>query len=81
MQRGYLITDPYAEMIRTQSAEAIGISPHADEQEIHQRLDALGERDGNRFTALFQQLVRARKPEEIADGAAALHAWKKEFIG
>lgn len=81
MQRGYLVTDPYAEMIRTQSAEAIGISPHADEQEIHQKLDALGERDGNRFSVLFQQLVRARKPQEIADGAAALHAWKKEFIG
>ncbi|WP_417592257.1 DUF4350 domain-containing protein [Parasphingorhabdus sp.] len=81
MQRGYLVTDPYAEMIRTQSAEAIGISPHADEQEIHQKLDALGERDGNRFSTLFHQLVRARKPQEIADGAAALYAWKKEFIG
>ena len=81
MQRGYLVTDPYAEMIRTQSAEAIGISPHADEQEIHQKLDALGESGGNRFSTLFQQLVRARKPQEIADGAAALHAWKKEFIG
>ncbi len=81
MQRGYLVTDPYAEMIRTQSAEAIGISPQASEQEIHHRLDALGERDGNRFSALFYQLVRARKPQEIADGAAALYAWKKEFIG
>ena len=81
MQRGYLVTDPYAEMIRTQSAEAIGISPQASEQEIHHRLDALGERDGNRFSALFHQLVRARKPQEIADGAAALYAWKKEFIG
>lgn len=81
MQRGYLVTDPYAEMIRAQSAEAAGISPHADEQEIHQRLDALGVSGGNRFSALFQQLVRARKPQEIADGAAALHAWKKEIIG
>lgn len=81
MQRGYLVTDPYAEMIRTESAEAIGINPQADEQEIHTKLDALGESDGNRFSALFQQLVRAQKPQEIADGAAALHAWKKEIIG
>lgn len=81
MQRGYLVTDPYAEMIRAQSAEAVGISPQADEQEIHQKLDALGESGGNRFSALFHQLVHARKPKEIADGAAALYAWKKEFIG
>ncbi len=81
MQREYLVADPYAEMIRTQSAEAIGISPSAEEQEIHRRLDALGESGGNRFSALFHQLVRAHKPQEIADGAAALHAWKKEFIG
>ena len=81
MQRSYLVTDPYAEMIRTQSAEATGISPQASEQEIHQRLDALGESGGNRFSALFHQLIRARKPKEIADGAAALHAWKKEIIG
>ena len=81
MQRGYLVTDPYAEMIRTQSAEAVGISPQATEKEINQRLDALGESDGNRFSALFHQLVRARKPQEIAEGAAALHAWKKEIIG
>lgn len=81
MQRGYLVTDPYAEMIRAQSAEAVGISPLASEQEVHQKLDELGESDGNRFSALFHQLVRARKPQEIADGAAALYAWKKEFIG
>ena len=81
MERGYLVTDPYAEMIRTQAAEAVGIGPQASEQEIHHRLDALGESDGNRFSALFHQLVRARKPQEIADGAAALHAWKKEIIG
>jgi len=81
MQRGYLVTDPYAEMIRAQSAEAVGISPLASEQEIHDKLDELGESEGNRFSALFHQLVRARKPQEIADGAAALYAWKKEFIG
>ena len=81
MQRAYLVTDPYADMIRTESAEAIGISPRADEQELHQKLDALGESGGNRFSALYDQLVRARRPQEIAEGAAALHAWKKEFIG
>ena len=81
MQRGYLVTDPYAEMIRAQSAEAVGISPQATENEINQRLDALGESGGNRFSVLFHQLVRARKPQEIAEGAAALHAWKKEIIG
>lgn len=81
MQRTYLVTDPYAEMIRAQSADAVGINPRASEQEIHQRLDALGESGGNRFSALYDQLVRARRSHEIADGAAALHAWKKEFIG
>ena len=81
MQRDYLVTDPYAEMIRAQAAEAAGISPQMSAQEIHQRLDALGESGGNHFSALFHQLVRARKPQEIADGAAALHAWKKEIIG
>jgi hypothetical protein len=81
MQRTYLVTDPYAEMIRAQSADAVGISPQASEQEIDQRLDALGESGGNRFSALFHQLVHARKPQDIAEGAAALHAWKKEFIG
>ncbi|WP_323799097.1 DUF4350 domain-containing protein [Parasphingorhabdus sp.] len=81
MQRAYLVTDPYADMLRSQSAEAIGISPTAGEREIHQKLDALGESDGNRFSALYEQLVRARKPQDIADGAAALHAWKKEMIG
>ncbi|ATW03045.1 DUF4350 domain-containing protein [Sphingorhabdus sp. YGSMI21] len=81
MEREYLVTDPYAEMIRAQSAEAVGISPQADEQEIHHTLDELGESDGNRFSALYHQLVRARHPQDIADGAAALHAWKKEFIG
>ncbi len=81
MQREYLVSDRYAEMIRTQSAEAVGINPQAPEREIHQKLDVLGESSGNRFSALFHQLVRARKPQEIADGAAALHAWKKEIIG
>jgi len=81
MQRAYLVTDPYADMIRRESAEAIGISPRANEQEMHEKLDALGESDGNRFSALYDQLVRARRPQEIAAGAAALHAWKKEFIG
>ncbi|MGB5484975.1 hypothetical protein [Parasphingorhabdus sp.] len=81
MQRGYLVTDPYAEMIRAQAGEAIGINPQAGEQEIHQKLDALGKSGGKHFSALFQQLVRAQKPQEIADGAAALHAWKKENIG
>jgi hypothetical protein len=81
MQREYLVTDRYAEMIRAQSAEAVGISPLAGEQEIHDKLDELGESEGNRFSALFHQLVRASKPQEIADGAAALYAWKKEFIG
>jgi hypothetical protein len=81
MQRAYLVTDPYAEMIRSLSAEAIGISPRADQQEIHEKLDALGESDGHRFSALYDQLVGARRPQDIADGAAALHAWKKEFIG
>lgn len=81
MQRSYLVTDPYADMIRMQSAEAIGISPQTSERDLHQKLDALGESGGNRFSALYQQLVSARKPQEIADGAAALHAWKKEFIG
>ena len=81
MQRTYLVTDPYAELVRSQSAEAIGISSQANAQEIDQKLDALGESDGNRFSALYQQLVRARKPQDIAEGAAALHAWKKEMIG
>ncbi|WP_321326197.1 DUF4350 domain-containing protein [uncultured Parasphingorhabdus sp.] len=81
MQRGYLVTDPYAEMIRAQAAEAVGISPQADDKEILERLDELGESEGNRFSALFHQLVRARKPQDIAEGAAALHAWKKEIIG
>jgi hypothetical protein len=81
MQRGYLVTESYAEMVRTQSAVALGISPQAKDDEINDRLDALGESGGNRFSTLFHQLVRARKPHEIADGAAALHAWKKEKIG
>ena len=81
MQRTYLVTSPYANMIRSQSAEAIGVSPQAGEQEMHQRLDALGESGGHRFSALYERLVRARKPQDIADGAAALHIWKKEFIG
>ena len=81
MRRDYLVADPYAAMIRRQSAEAIGISPQASEQDMHQRLDALGESGGNRFSALYEQLVRARSPQDIAEGAAALHIWKKEFIG
>jgi len=81
MQRAYLVTDPYADMIRAQSAEAIGISPQTEERELHHKLDALGESDGNRFSALYDQLVRAGKAQDIADGAAALHAWKKEIIG
>lgn len=81
MRRAYLVTDPYAERIRSQAAAAIGIGPQAGEEEVHRRLDALGESGGNRFSALYEQLVRARRPQEIADGAAALHIWKKEFIG
>ena len=81
MRRDYLVADPYAAMIRRQAAEAIGISPQASEQDMHQRLDALGESGGNRFSALYEQLVRARSPQDIAEGAAALHIWKKEFIG
>jgi hypothetical protein len=81
MRRAYLVTDPYAAMIRSRAADAIGISPQASEREMHQRLDALGESDGNRFSALYEQLVRAHRPQDIADGAAALHIWKKEFIG
>lgn len=81
MRRAYLVTAPYADIVRSQAAEAIGISPRASEADVHQKLDALGESDGNRFSALYQQLVRARSPQDIADGAAALHIWKKEFIG
>lgn len=81
MRRDHLVAAPYAAMIRSQSAAAIGVSPQASEQEVHDRLDALGDRDGHRFSALYEQLIRARKPQDIAEGAAALHIWKKEFIG
>ncbi|MEH6791073.1 DUF4350 domain-containing protein [Parasphingorhabdus sp.] len=81
MRRGHLVTKPYAALIRAQAVVALGISAQADDPEIDQRLDELGEKDGNRFTALYEQLIRARKPEDIANGAASLHAWKKEFIG
>ncbi len=81
MGRDHLVTAPYAGMVRSQSAEAVGIGPRVSEEEMHQRLDALGESGGNCFSALYEQLLRARRPQEIAEGAAALHIWKKEIIG
>ncbi len=81
MRREYLVAEPYAEMIRDQAAKGIGLSPAAETSEVHRKLDELGEVDGNRFSALFNQLYRAQNSREVADGAAALYIWKKEKIG
>lgn len=81
MQREYLVADPYAEMIQAQAARAAGISPKASDSEIRQKLDELGEVNGNRFTALVHDLGRATNSRETADRAAALYHWKKEKTG
>ena len=81
MGRSYLAVDPYAERIRSEAALALAIPAYTPDREINARLDALGESGGNRFSALFHNLSHAQKPHEIAEGAAALHAWKKEKIG
>ena len=81
MQREYLVAEPYAEMIRAQAAEAIGLSSVADDALVNEKLDQLGEVDGNRFSALYQALRRTQNRNEVADAAAALFNWKKEKIG
>lgn len=81
MQREHLVTDPYAELIRKQAATAAGISPTTDPSEVREKLDALGEVDGNRFTALVHELTRATNSRETAERAAALYHWKKEKTG
>lgn len=81
MQREYLVADPYAELIQAQAARAAGISPNVSHAEIRQKLDELGEVNGNRFTALVHDLSRATNSRETADRAAALYHWKKEKTG
>lgn len=81
MQRQYLVAEPYAEMIRDQAVTEIGIAASLDESEKNQRLDALGDVNGNSFSALYHTLRRANNSHEIADAAAALFEWKKEKIG
>ncbi|VAV87553.1 FIG00483574: hypothetical protein [hydrothermal vent metagenome] len=81
MRRDYLVAEPYAEMVRDDAAQAIGLSHATDRGEVNRKLDELGEVDGNRFSALFNQLYRAHDSREVADGAAALYLWKKEKIG
>lgn len=81
MQREYLVADPYAELIQAQAARAAGISPTVSHAEIRQKLDELGEVNGNRFTALVHDLSRATNSRETADRAAALYHWKKEKTG
>ncbi|MEO0439616.1 MAG: DUF4350 domain-containing protein [Pseudomonadota bacterium] len=81
MQREHLVTDPYAELIRKQAATAAGIPPTTDPSEVREKLDALGEVDGNRFTALVHELTRATNSRETAERAAALYHWKKEKTG
>ncbi|MEO9470004.1 hypothetical protein [Parasphingorhabdus sp.] len=81
MQREYLVADPYADLIQAQAAKAAGISPTVSHAEIRQKLDELGEVNGNRFTALVHDLSRATNSRETADRAAALYHWKKEKTG
>lgn len=81
MQREYLVADPYAELIQAQAARAAGISLTVSHAEIRQKLDELGEVNGNRFTALVHDLSRATNSRETADRAAALYHWKKEKTG
>ncbi len=81
MQRGYLVADPYGEMIRSAAIQAIGLSPTADREELNRKLDMLGEVNGSRFTALLNNLNHAENSHETAEHAAALYNWKKEIIG
>lgn len=81
MQREHLVASPYGEMIRGEAIDAIGLSPGADWTEINGKLDALGEVDGSRFTALLNNLNQAKNSRETAEHAAALYNWKKELIG
>ena len=81
MQREHLVAHPYGEMIRGEAIHAIGLSAGADRAEVDAKLDALGEVDGSRFSALLHNLDQARNSRETADRAAALYHWKKELIG
>lgn len=81
MRREHLVANPYGEMIRSEAIDAIGLSPSADRAEIDRKLDALGEVDGHRFTALLGNLNQAQNARETAEYAAALYHWKKELIG
>mgnify|MGYP003634181781 CR=1 FL=1 len=81
MQREHLVANPYGEMVRGEAIHAIGLSAGADRAEVDAKLDALGEVDGSRFSALLHNLDQARNSRETADRAAALYHWKKELIG
>ena len=81
MQREYLVSEPYAEMIRRKAAGAIGLPAGTDDDEIDRKLDELGESNGNSFTTLFRDLNRADNKYEVAERAAALRSWKKDKIG
>ena len=78
MRRSHLAALPYAEMMRADAMRAVGLGPGGDREETNRKLDRLGDYQGQGFSQLYQQLAQATKPQEIAEAAAALHAWKEE---
>ncbi len=81
IQRQYLVAEPYADMVRDEALTEIGISSALKDSEKNRKLDALGEVNGNRFSALYHALKQAQNSQDVADAAAALFEWKKEKIG
>ena len=80
LDRDYLLAEPYADIIRAQSAEAIGLPSSLGAEETEKQLDKLGTYDGKTFTQLAWELRSASKRGDIAATAAALYRWKKEMI-
>jgi hypothetical protein len=70
----------YADIIRQDTARAVGAPPTLGGEALDAYLDRLSKGDGPRFTALVTQIVWARDRHELVAAARALFSWKKDII-
>ena len=71
----------YADIIRQDTAQAVGAPPALSGEALDAFLDRLTRGDGPRFTALVTQIVWARDRHELVAAARALFSWKRAILG
>jgi hypothetical protein len=70
----------YADVVRRDTARAIGAPLTLSDQALDAYLDRLSKADGPKFSQLANDVVWARDRHELVAAARALFSWKKDII-